>query len=260
MRILVLGHQGMLGRIVAKYLAGRKHTILIVASRWGETDFGKEILDISPDCIVNCIGKIPQKSPSQEEYEKVNIALPIFLETLNIPIIHPSTDCEFSGTLSLGKKYRKVDPRDAEDEYGKSKALISEKIEKEFKNTKIIRTSIIGHEEKTHFALLDWFLHSEGEVRGFTNHFWNGITTLEWAKRCEQLIHTWSQAPTLNQYGTNECISKFDLLHLLKEVYEKKIEIAPFATEVAINKCLESDRMLLPLKDQLNELKEFCGK
>lgn len=261
MKILVLGHKGMLGRAVYKFF--KEYTdneIFTISARWGEPEFIKEIKNLEADFIINCIGKIPQKKPLAEEYTFLNIELPRFLETLGTKIIHPSTDCEFKGDIAIGEVYTKTSLRDADDIYGISKASISAEIEKDFKNTKIIRVSIIGHEDNTNLALLDWFLSQSGSVKGFTNHYWNGITTLEWAKQCQSIIEKWDNLPTLNQFGTKTQYSKFDIVTLAKEIYKKDIEIVPFETEQTFNKCLLSDKILPELNIQLEELKEFFKK
>ena len=258
MRILVLGHKGMLGRSVARYFSQLpEYEVMTLSSRWGDAAFSSDIVAIAPDLIINCIGKIPQKNPSEAEYSNLNVALPRFLETLGIKVIHPSTDCEFKGDLPSGQAYTKTAIRDADDVYGLSKAVISKEIEETFKNTKIIRTSIIGHEETSALSLLDWFLSQSGSVRGYTNHFWNGITTLEWAKQCQILIEDWEAHPILNQLGTGTHYSKFEIISLAKEIYDKDIEIIPFETDVTVNKCLLSDKTIPELKEQLAELKSF---
>ncbi|MFA6608778.1 MAG: sugar nucleotide-binding protein [Candidatus Paceibacterota bacterium] len=261
-KILILGHKGMLGNAVHKYFSKspQSYEIITLNSRFGDDLFIEEIKNKAPDYIINCIGIIPQKNRDPKLYEKINIELPIILEGLNIKTIHPSTDCEFSGNIDNTKKYSKSDIRDATDDYGKSKAVISEKIENSFKNTKIVRTSIIGHEENSHLSLLDWFLNSSNEVNGYTNHYWNGITTLEWAKLCEQLIDNWDEYHTLNQYGTKEIRSKYDLLNDIKFVYNKDINIKEFAAPQSVNKCLESDKEIPTIIEQLKELKEFYNK
>ncbi len=260
-KILVLGERGMLGNAVLRYFSINKdYSIHTMKNRWSSENlknFKEEIIEISPEFIVNCIGKIPQKGGSDLNYQDLNVNLPMFLETLNIKIIHPSTDCEFSGVDSRDFLYKKSSERDAADLYGISKAKISEKIEKEFKNTKIIRVSILGHEINTSVSLLDWFLSSKGEVDGYVNHYWNGITTLEWAKLCSGIIENWDNYPTLNQYGTKEINSKYDLLNIIKKVYDKNIVINKFITIKNINKSLESDMLLRKIEDQLYELKEF---
>jgi dTDP-4-dehydrorhamnose reductase len=259
--ILVLGHKGMLGRAVTQHLQTKSDfKIVTIHSRWGDENFPNDVIASQPDFIINCIGKIPQKDPVESEYHFLNIALPQFLETLNVKVIHPSTDCEFKGDIAVGATYTKTSVRDADDVYGLSKATISKDIEATFTNTKIIRTSIIGHEAATAVSLLDWFLSQTGSVRGYTNHYWNGITTLQWAKQAEILVRDWGNFPALNQVGTTEQHSKFDILNIAKTVYEKDIEITPFATDVTVNKCLLSDTKVPPLEVQLAELKSFFKK
>lgn len=261
MKILVLGHKGMLGRAVARYFSLEGHEVLTLPVRYGEPSFTAAIIDLAPDAIVNGIGKIPQKKPLAEaEYTSLNTDLPLLLDTLGIPVVHPTTDCEFTGSLPPGKAYDKTAPRDADDAYGLSKAKASAELEARGQHTKIIRTSIIGHEESTTLSLLDWFLAQDGSVCGYTNHYWNGLTTLQWAKECEQILSDWDHAPTLTQLGTTTHHSKFDILTLAKSVYHKDIEIIPFATAVAANKCLASDYEVPPLDIQLQELKAFFFK
>ena len=258
-KIILLGEKGMLGNAVYKYFTKQGYVILTTSARWDSVDFRDFILKTQADIIINCIGKIPQRKPVDgNEYVDLNENLPVFLESRGIPVIHPSTDCEFSGELSLGLKYAKNAERDASDDYGKSKARISEKIESSFKNTKMIRTSIIGHELGTQVSLLDWFLSAtDKSVKGYANHYWNGVTTLQWAKQAEYLICNWATLPTLNQFGTTENNSKYDLLQIIKRVYSKQIDIVPFDTDVAVNKCLQSDMVLPGIEQQLMELKDF---
>lgn len=251
----------MLGRAVAQYFTDTGHEVLTLSVRYGEPGFAEAILELAPDYIVNGIGKIPQKKPvADTEYTSLNTDLPLLLDTLGIRVVHPTTDCEFKGDIPPGTTYSRTALRDADDAYGLSKAKASAWLEANGQNTKIIRTSIIGHEETTTLSLLDWFLSQEGSTRGYTNHFWNGLTTLQWAKECERIMADWDSFPTLNQRGTATHYSKFDVITLAKAVYHKDIEIIPFETPVPANKCLESDTPVPELKDQLIELKTFFGK
>jgi dTDP-4-dehydrorhamnose reductase len=258
--LLVLGHRGMLGNAVLSYFKSEGFEVLTTESRWGEESFAHDLVNTRASYIINCIGAIPQKKLGDEAYTSINVELPKFLETLGKKIIHPTTDCEFSGTLEEGKKYTKNDKRDAEDSYGKSKALISELIEKTFNNTKMIRVSIIGHELTSSVSFLDWFLSSEGEVNGYANHSWNGITTLEWAKNCRRLINDWESFPTLTQLGTEDVMSKFEILCLTRTIYNKDVVIKEVRTEANSNKTLLSDFDIPDLADQLRELKKFYNK
>lgn len=262
MRILVLGHRGMLGNAVYRYIDEHTdHSALFISGHYPDSDFIDAISSTNPDVIINCIGAIPQKKPNVNAYQLLNIELPTFLEKLGVLIIHPSTDCEFEGTANINHLYSKIDTRDATDIYGESKANISSRIEKEFKNTKIIRTSIIGHELSSNLSLLDWFLHQEGTVRGYSNHYWNGITTLEWAKQCLTLLELpKDKIPSLTQLASSECFSKYDVLMMIQNIYNKKINLVHFETERTINKCLSSDKKLPSLNQQLQELRDFYNK
>ena len=53
----------------------------------------------------------------------------------------------------------------------------------------VLRTSIIGPEIAEHVSLLDWFKQQEGKtINSFANHFWNGITTKQFGKICDEII------------------------------------------------------------------------
>ena len=260
-KILVLGHKGMLGNVVVKYFTTQEnYEVLTTDTRWGHELFKEALKNTEASFIVNCIGAIPQKKFIDDTFTTINFDLPVFLETLNKRIIHPTTDCEFSGNIPLKQQYAVTDERDATDAYGKSKADISLLIEKSFKNTKMIRTSIIGHELASHVSLLDWFLSEEGEVSGYTDHYWNGVTTLQWAKLCDALMTSWDNTPTLNQFSSPEILSKYEILTIVKKIYNKDINIRPTTTGKVINKCLTSQEATPLLQDQLEELRNFYGK
>lgn len=261
MKILILGHNGMLGNAVLRYFNGLNgYEAETTDTRFGNPDFEKSLEESTAEVIINCIGIIPQRKPQLEEYPKINVELPRLLDTLGKKVIHPSTDCEFKGDITPKGKYTRTCDRDADDVYGKSKADSSREIEEHFRNTKIIRTSIIGHELHSSLSLLDWFLAQKGETRGYTNHLWNGITTLEWAKWAEKLIVNWNEYPVLNQLGTRRNMSKHEVLSIIRDVYGKDIIITPFQTEISFNKCLESDEEIADLRQQLVELRAFYKK
>ena len=123
------------------------------------------------------------------------------------------------------------------------------------KNTKIIKTSIFGPELKTKASLMEWFLSQEGEINGYSEYYWNGNTTLTWAQYCLYLMFNWDELPIENILE-GECVSKYNLLLLLKEVYNKDITINPIDSPL-FNKCLKGTIKTLPLKEQIIALKEF---
>jgi dTDP-4-dehydrorhamnose reductase len=261
MKLLILGHNGMLGNAVYKYFINKCDIETIEGLRWNSDEYKNKILNSDAEFTINCVGAIPQKKYDVEYYGFLNIELPKFLETTGKKVIHPSTDCEFSGNLEYPKMYKWNDWRDAEDDYGKSKAKISKLIVDEFKNTKIIRTSIIGHELITSLSLLDWFLGTDDDevLRGYSNYYWNGITTLQWCKVADMIISSWMETFILTQVGSLG-LSKYDLLKIIAEVYSKPNIINKFEMEKPLNKMLESDFKIPTIEDQLIELKTFYNK
>lgn len=255
MKILILGHNGMLGHMVKKYMTHKNIEIQTTEYKWPSDEFKKFIKNSNSNYLINCIGCIPQKKPSWKDYKSVNIKLPLFLsENFNGKIIHPTTDCEFSGNLEINKLYKKNDIKDASDDYGISKSHAIFLLNKK-NNIKIIRTSIIGPELNHKVSLFEWFLKQNNIVNGYKNYYWNGITTLEWAKQCYSLINNWRKYPSTSQIGT-EKISKYDLLCLINKIFKTNKKIRPINTNI-INKCLKSDFSVKSLQNQLIEMKNF---
>lgn len=241
MNVIVLGHNGMLGNATVKYLKSKGVSLEVTNTKWPTSEFKDFIRKKNVDFIINCVGAIPQKT---NEFD-INFELPIWLDyyASSKKIIHPGTDCEIDN-----------------DAYGKSKKFANDFISSLGRNTKILKTSIIGHELNTNFSLLDWFLNEEIIVKGYSNHYWNGNTTLQWAKTSLQMMNNWNDYDKCNIIVT-ECRSKLDLLKLFRKVYEKDIAIESFVHSKTVNnKCLEGTIKVPNLEDQLNELRKFYGK
>tara|TARA_R110000824_G_scaffold401659_1_gene613444 strand:- start:51 stop:764 length:714 start_codon:yes stop_codon:yes gene_type:complete len=235
MKVLILGHKGMLGHMVTKYLIDQDIEVTTTQHRYPSIGFQEKVISFNGDYIINCIGSIPQRTSDFS----LNYELPIWLEK-NSPtkIIHPGTDCEMD-----------------DDDYGISKKSASDFIIKDGIQTKILKTSIIGPELSLPASLMDWFLSQEGEVGGYTKALWNGNTTLEWAKQCLTLLNSWESYPT-ETILEGTCVSKFELLSYIKEVFDKDIQINP-NDKVVIDKCLKGRILTQNIKNQLKELKEY---
>ena len=87
MKVLVLGHRGMLGHMVVKYLQHLEVNVITSNNRWPENQ--TDIYSFNGDYIINCIGAIPQRT----DIFDINWQIPIWLD-LHAPcsIIHPGTD------------------------------------------------------------------------------------------------------------------------------------------------------------------------
>jgi dTDP-4-dehydrorhamnose reductase len=263
MKILILGHNGLLGNTVFKYLR-QNFDIEITDNRWGTKEFEDFIKSSNSEWLINCIGCIPQKTSTIKDYYYVNTELPIYLtKFFKGKIINPSTDCEFSGKINIDHFYKKTDYPDAIDDYGISKKISYMYLES-LKNPNIvqIRTSIIGPENIGGKSLWNWFVECQNEsIKGFINQYWNGITTLEWAKWAEKIILEKDILTNSNvlQLGT-EKISKYKILKNINEILNLHKNLIPFESDKYVNKCLLSDISLKDISEQIHEAYEFNKK
>jgi dTDP-4-dehydrorhamnose reductase len=182
------------------------------------------INQIKPDVIINLIGLLIKDSTEHPDTAiYINSFFPRMLEQIlkNSPtkIIHLSTDCVFSGDKG---GYLETDFKDGKDIYAQSKAL------GEIVNNKDLtfRLSIIGPELRANGSgLLHWFLQQKGEIKGFVNVFWTGITTLELAKAMDKAID--QNLTGLYHLIPNLKISKFELLRIFNETWHRNLKIIP---------------------------------
>jgi dTDP-4-dehydrorhamnose reductase len=145
-----------------------------------------------------------------------------------------------------------------DDDYGNSKRIASEWIKSSGQNTKIIKTSILGPELNTKASLMEWFLSQTGDVNGYSECYWNGNTTLTWAKFCLHLMYNW-ESEEVETILEGERVSKYQLLLTLKEVYNRHdIYVKPVDKPI-INKCLEGNFKTSNLKSQLIDLQYFTN-
>lgn len=248
MRVLILGVTGMLGNAVFRtFSADTQHeTWGTLRSVGGLRHFpeahreqlfsGIDVLDqdalvaaigkVKPDVVINCVGLIKQLADAKDPLTAlpINAMLPHRLarlcELAGARLIHVSTDCVFSGRKGL---YLESDLSDAEDLYGKSK-YIGEL--HDLPHAITLRTSIIGHELGSNYALVDWFLSQQGEVRGFTKAVFSGLPTVELARVMKDFVVPHSELSGLYHVAA-EPVDKFRLLSLVAAQYGKQIGIRP---------------------------------
>lgn len=185
-----------------------------------------------PAFIVNCAGIIKQRAQSGDVLQclMLNAILPHRLCSImaqwNGRVIHISTDCVFNGRRG---GYREEDITDAEDIYGRTKALG----EPSAPNCLVLRTSIIGRELDQHRSLLDWFLSQRHRrVRGFTRVIYSGVTTVHLSSLVKTIISSHPDLAGLYQVA-GQPISKYDLLNLIAHSYGLDIDIVPDEIEVS---------------------------
>jgi dTDP-4-dehydrorhamnose reductase len=195
------------------------------------------------DLVINAVGLIKQliNEGNQEDTKiayLINSDLPRELNTYaknsSTPIIQIGTDCVYSG---LQGNYSEDSEFDCNDLYGLSK--VSGELQS--KSMMTIRCSIIGHEVKSSVSLMDWFLSQPAStsINGYTNHIWNGVTTLTFARVIHGVISKNTYSPGTIHLVPKDQISKFELLQILAEKFGRKdIEIKEFEAEIGVNRTL----------------------
>lgn len=263
-RVVVLGSNGMLGHVLSQVLSEDPEFEVIRANRSpypGELFFDGSrptFLDAEPDYVVNCVGLLVNDSEKNPELAAwTNGHLPYMIAAAcakeKAKMIHISTDCVFRGDRG---KYTVDDKPDATSIYGQTKAL------GEITNSPnhlTIRTSIIGPEIKMKGSgLFHWFMTQDKEVNGWSNVFWNGVTTL----RLAQIIRdNLVNGPNGLIHVSSEDMSKYILLSLIGGIWNRPTHIIEKADTFSDKTLVASEGFyqgeLLP---QLEELHEFMAK
>lgn len=240
----IFGCTGLLGSMCVKYLSKNPNFRLRLYGRDAEKMyelykkysniegyyyhvdyFGNKGYHIDKlDYVINCAGKTKgqideNNSDSIKEAIEINSLLPFKLsqacKTSKCRVINPLSDCEFSGSRSVELPgYNENDKMDVGDVYGISKHLGGLCKNDNIKN---LRVSIIGPEMFGRSrSLLGWFLSQpqNAELTGYANHFWNGITSLEYAKIIERIIENdlFDEIPNVQNIVPNSSVSKHRLL------------------------------------------------
>jgi dTDP-4-dehydrorhamnose reductase len=237
MRILILGGDGMLGHRLLKHLQQNHETRVTLRrgfsayARYGlftpENSYpGVEVrdtdrllgvmADFQPEVVVNAVGIIKQRGAAKEVIPSLEVnslfshRLALLCEATGARLVHMSTDCVFSGRRG---NYTEEDIPDAEDLYGRTKFLG----EVTGPSRVTLRTSIIGLELSRKRSLIEWFLAQKGEIRGFTNAIYTGLTTAEMSRVIERVL---VQHPDLSGVWqvASEPIDKYDLLTRFSKV------------------------------------------
>lgn len=105
-------------------------------------------------------------------------------------------------------------------------------------------------------------MKQKNSIYGYKNAFWTGVTTIELAKGIEALIQ--NNVTGLYHFVPNTKISKFDLLNIINEVFDKKITILP-KEDYAVDKSLINTRTdfsyIVPdYKEMIEEMKKWIDK
>jgi dTDP-4-dehydrorhamnose reductase len=268
MRVVVFGASGMLGSMVVDWLcrdqsihvsatvrsAGLRQSFLecYPSAEWRMLEIDPstasdlmEVLD-GVEWAINCIGVIKPhiNESSAAEVERairVNALFPHRLaraaEACGVQVLQIATDCVYSGTRG---EYLEADKHDALDVYGKTKSLG----EVASPNMHHLRVSIIGPEPLKHVSLLDWFLKQPqgSSITGYTNHQWNGITTLHFARLCHGVIREGLKSKILQHIVPSGTLTKAEMMrHFAETFHREDVEIRSAEASVAADRTLATD-------------------
>ena len=270
--IVILGTNGMLGRYLYKFFSDKTSYKVIPITRIefdvlkNDMQFLERLLKDNlhkQTLVINCIGKIPQRCRNQEELRKkreyylINSIFPHNLWSLckkyDCKMIHPTTDCVYSGQKS---NYTENDMADELSDYGISKSLGDNL------DCTVIRASIIGREIDNKVSFLEWVISKkDGEIDGYSHHIWNGVTCLEYCKLVEYLIKDnvfWTGVRHIQSPASK---SKYELAVIINEIFNLNLKINKVISDENIDKTLcsiyEPVFEISNLEKQIKELAEF---
>jgi len=262
-KVLILGANGMAGHVITTGLREDAFFFDIISVARNNSsikpDYLLDVTDfielenlvkkINPNVIINCIGLLNRTAEENPHIAiLINSYLPHFLEFITsnteTKVIHISTDCVFSGKDG---NYTESSFKDGIGYYAQTKAL------GEIVNNKDLtfRTSIIGPEINSNgIGLFHWFYQQYGEIQGYTNAHWTGITTIELLNALKVAIKN-DNLVGLYHLVNNKKISKYHLLELMNIEFKKRNILTP-DDKYIIDKSLVDTR-----KDFIYHIKEY---
>jgi dTDP-4-dehydrorhamnose reductase len=245
-RVLVVGASGMLGHRVVRHFSASREVIAVVrpgprprelqqilARARMETQALDGAAPIAalldhhrPAVVINAAGLIKQRPTGADPVAMIeaNSLLPHRLASAcrqrGIRLLHISSDCVFAGTRG---RYREEDVTDADDLYGRTKALG----EPREAGCLTLRTSMIGPEIGTAFGLLEWFRTRAGKTAaGYRRVIFPGLPTIRLAMLLRTIVDEFPALHGLYHVGAAP-IAKHDLLQRINDRYRLGVTITP---------------------------------
>lgn len=259
--ILILGASGMLGSALFSTLPKLSNSYTVFGTSRGKAPIPvlsnkmqlvsledvfdrKALINIltknNIDVVINAIGLIKQISGqlNKADFIRINAWLPHYLtklcDEINARFIEISTDCVFTGKLG---NYTENHNPDAQDIYGVTKLLgeVTDNL-----NAITLRTSIIGHESGRAASLIDWFLSTQGTVKGYEKAIFSGFPTVYLADIIGRYV-----IPNKALHGlyhvSAKPIDKFSLLSLVAKIYQHNVKLVP-NDDLVIDRSLDSTK------------------
>ena len=259
MSVLLLGSTSMIGHQMMSHFEKVGIDVTGTTRREDSTDANTvkfnvvedsiaTLLDTFPSTsvIVNNIGVIKSNivdgdSASEINAIKVNSLFPHELAEAasqrGINVIQIATDCVYSGQLG---QYSESSKHDAWDVYGKTKSLG----EVNASNMTLLRCSVIGREQGRSSNLIEWVLSQpeNAQLSGYTNHLWNGLSTLAFSQICAGIIKNKNFEPGVHHVVPTEVVSKQQLVEGIARAFGREdISVSPVETAVSVDRTLSTE-------------------
>lgn len=267
-RIVILGGRGSIGRFLCAYFErqglnpvplSRQEIEIVPENHARVFDL---VTQFKPSLILNLAGLIREHTltrPAEDSFH-LNGSFPQnaarHFSELQIPFVHLSTDCVFSGKNG---PYSEATASDAEDIYGRSKAA------GESAQAMVLRGSFLGPGLPTQkHGFFEWILAQKGKkISGFDNVFWNGITYLTLAKVIEFVATERAFQPGIYHLASVDELNRADLIAMVSRIFELGIEVTHETSPNPLDRRLiaKNDHfskiLNKKIEDQLYELRGF---
>lgn len=261
--VYIFGATGMLGSAVTKYFLNNTDAQVTALCRYKSKPVLESycpgdqirIFDPSPnhshtlnllditegDYLLNCIGTIkPHIHKDINAAVYTNSIVPWLLSQHALRtrsrLIHVTTDCIFNGTQGY---YNETHNMTQNDVYSHSK-FAGELMIRD--TAMVLRTSIIGPEVHNNSSLVEWVKQqAHKSINGYTNHFWNGVTTNTYARILHQIIKDNMWTPGMRHIHSPNALSKHDLvLDIIKHFNVEGVTVKPHTDTHYIDRTLST--------------------
>ena len=166
-------------------------------------------------------------------YSRIPHEIAGICQELNARYIHISTDGVFSGDRF---NYDETDDPDPTNLEGTCK-LQGEVV---YGDALTIRTSFFGHTVERNYGLVDWFLGQEKECFGYNKYIFSGMPAVILSMIIRDVVVPSQEMKGLYNIGA-PAISKYALLELIADVYQKSINVIK-KDSIEVNRSLDSTK------------------
>lgn len=202
-KVLLLGSNGLLGKVMKKKFSANINYQLFTAAR-NDADFCFDFTEddkldacfkkIRPDLVINCAALVnlsfceSNKSNAYLINARFVSKLICFCEQYKSYFLHISTDHYYNGDGL--RKHSELDPLIFLNEYARTK-FCAEQFALQYKKSLIIRTNIVGFKNATTPTFLEWVINSikSGEELNLFNDFYtSSIHTYQFVDIVQNLL------------------------------------------------------------------------